>query len=89
MARYKVIVSSRADKFISELNEKLKHKIIEEISDLENFPFFTKPHNIAKLKGRKGYYRIRVGKLRTIFKVNKDQRTIYIEKIGYRKRVYK
>jgi len=80
VARYKVIVSSRADKFISELNEKPRHKTIEQISDLENFPFFTKPHDIAKLKGRKGYCRIRIGKLRTIFKVNKDQRTIYIEK---------
>jgi len=50
VTRYKVIVSSRADKFISELNEKLRHKIIEEISDLENFPFCTKPHDIAKLK---------------------------------------
>lgn len=88
MSRYQVILSSRADKFISELDEKLRHRMIEEISDLENFPFFTKPHDIAKLKGRKGYYRIRIGKLRTIFKVNKDQRTIYIQKIGYRKKVY-
>ena len=89
MARYQVIISSRAARFISELNEKLRRKIIEEISDLENFPFFTKPHDIAKLKGRKGYYRIRIGKIRTIFKVNKDQRRIYIEKIGYRKKVYR
>jgi len=88
VARYKIIVSSRADKFISEIDEKLRHRIIEEISDLENFPFFTKPHDIAKLKGRKSYYRIRIGKLRTIFKVNKDQRIIYIEKIGYRKKIY-
>jgi mRNA-degrading endonuclease RelE of RelBE toxin-antitoxin system len=88
VGRYKIIVSSRADKFLDDLNKKLRHKLIEEISDLENFPFFTKPHDIAKLKGRKGYYRLRTGKIRTIFKVNKNQRTIYIEKIGYRKRIY-
>lgn len=88
MGRYKIIVSSRADKFLDDINEKLRHKLIEEISDLENFPFFTKPHDIAKLKGRKGHYRLRIGKIRTIFKVNKNQRTIYIEKIGYRKRIY-
>lgn len=88
MGRYKIIVSSRADKFLGDLNEKLRHKLIEEISDLENFPFFTRPHDIAKLKGRKGYYRLRIGKIRTIFRVNKNQRTIYIEKIGYRKRIY-
>jgi mRNA-degrading endonuclease RelE of RelBE toxin-antitoxin system len=88
VGRYKIVVSSRADKFLNDLNKKLRYKLIEEISDLENFPFFTKPHDIAKLKGRKGYYRLRIGKTRTIVKVNKNQRTIYIEKIGYRKRIY-
>jgi len=43
VARCKIIVSSRADKFISELNEELRYKIIKEISDLENSLFFTKP----------------------------------------------
>ena len=52
MGRYKIIVSSRTDKFLDEPNEKLRHKVIEEISDLENFPFLTKPHDIAKLKGK-------------------------------------
>ena len=89
MGRYKIIVSNRADKFLDRLNEELRHRVIEETSDLENFPFLTKPHDIAKLKGKKGYYRLRVGKIRTIFKVSKKQRTIYIEKIGYRKQIYK
>ena len=35
------------------MDEKLRRRIIEEISDLENFPFLTKPYDIAKLKGEK------------------------------------
>jgi len=89
VGRYKIIVSNRADKFLDRLNEELRHRVIEETSDLENFPFLTKPHDIAKPKGKKDYYRLRVGKIRTIFKVSKKQRTIYIEKIGYRKQIYK
>jgi mRNA-degrading endonuclease RelE of RelBE toxin-antitoxin system len=51
-------------------------------------PFFTAPHDLAKLKGRKGYYRIRIGELRIIFKVDKEPKKIYIEEIGYRKKIY-
>jgi len=88
VVRYKVIVSSRADKFISELDKRFRRRIIVEISDLENFPFFMKPHDIAKLRGRKGYYRMRVGGLRIIFRVDKDRRMVYVEKVGYREAIY-
>jgi len=88
VGRYKIIVSTRADKFLSDQNEKLRHKLIEEISDLENFPFFTKPHDMAKLKGRKGYSRLRIGKLRVIFRIDKDRKEIYVLKIGPRRKVY-
>jgi len=87
--RYKIIVSNRTAKFLDRTNEELRRRVIEETSDLENFPFLTKPHDIAKLKGKRGYYRLRIGKIRIIFKVNKKQRTIYIEKTGYRKQAYK
>ena len=89
MDRYKIIVSNRTAKFLDRTNEELRRRVIEETSDLENFPFLTKPHDIAKLKGKRGYYRLRIGKIRIIFKVNKKQRTIYIEKTGYRKQAYK
>ena len=88
MARYLLIISNRADKFLNKLNEKLLLRVIQEINDLENFPFFTAPHDLAKLKGRKGYYRIRIGDLRIIFKVDKELKKIYIEEIGYRKKIY-
>jgi len=42
--------------FLKKLNEKRLLRVIQEINDLENFPFFTVPHDLAKLKGRKEYY---------------------------------
>jgi mRNA-degrading endonuclease RelE of RelBE toxin-antitoxin system len=82
------LVSKRAYKFLDKLNGKLRQKILGDISSLENFPFFVKPLDIAKLKGRKGYYRLRTGKIRAIFKIDREAETIYILKIAYREKVY-
>jgi mRNA interferase RelE/StbE len=88
MARYRVLLSRKADKFLGEVNRELGLKVMKEISDLQNFPFLTMHHDLAKLKGRENYYRIRVGDLRVIFKIDKSSRTIHIEKIGQREAVY-
>ena len=89
MAKYQIVVSRRVYKFLDKLDEKLRQRIIEEVSSLENFPFFIKALDIAKLKGRKGYYRLRTGRIRTIFKVDKEAKKIFVLKIAYRKVVYK
>ncbi|MEM2088324.1 MAG: type II toxin-antitoxin system RelE/ParE family toxin [Thermoproteota archaeon] len=89
MPRYRILVSRRAARFIGEVEQRLRKRIISEIKDLENFPFFTEPHDIAKLKGKEDYYRLRVRSTRIIFKVNEKQRTIYVEKIGFRGKIYK
>ena len=73
-------------KFLENLDSKRRLEIIEEIEDLENYPFFIKPHDLAKLKGIKNYYRIRIEDIRIIFRIDKENRNIYIEKISYRKR---
>jgi mRNA-degrading endonuclease RelE of RelBE toxin-antitoxin system len=41
------------------------------------------------LKGQKGFYRLRTGKLRTVFTVDKRSGTIIILKIERRERIYK
>jgi len=89
MARYRVILSKGTYKFLTETDRELSLRILEEISDLQNFPFLTKPHDLAKLKGRKNFYRLRVGNSRVIFKIDKATRTISVEKTGYRKSIYK
>lgn len=46
------------------------------------------PHDLAKLKGKENYYRLRVGDIRILFKIDKQIKTVCVEKIGHRKRIY-
>jgi mRNA interferase RelE/StbE len=46
--------------------------------------------DLKKLTGNwDGYYRLRKGKLRIIFEINKIDRVLYVEKIDFRSGVYK
>lgn len=46
--------------------------------------------DIKKLSGEwEGYYRLRKGKIRIIFEINKTQRILFIEKVDFRGDVYK
>ena len=46
--------------------------------------------DLRKLVGNwKGYYRIRISQIRVIFKVFKEDREIYVEKIDFRGSIYK
>ena len=90
MSKYSIFISRRAYEFLNQkVDEALKVKILKEISDLKNFPFLSIPHDMAKLKGRKNYYRFRIGDVRIIFRIDKPLRKIYVEKIDYRKSAYK
>ncbi|WP_309492728.1 type II toxin-antitoxin system RelE/ParE family toxin [Candidatus Hecatella orcuttiae] len=60
---------------------------------IHSHPHPPRPSNhapdLAKLKGRENYYRLRVGDVRVVFKIDKPAKTIYVEKIGYREAVYR
>jgi len=89
MPGYRLLLSKQAHKFITGLDKRRAGRVTQEIGDLRNYPFFTVPHDLAKLKGRKGYYRMRVGDIRIIFRVFDEEKEIYVEKIGYREKIYK
>lgn len=45
--------------------------------------------NIRKLRGKwQGFFRIRKGKIRIIAEFNFDDKTIFVERIGWRGKVY-
>jgi mRNA-degrading endonuclease RelE of RelBE toxin-antitoxin system len=89
MPGYHVLLSKQAYKFINELNKRQARRVTKDLGDLRNYPFFDVPHDIAKIKGRDGYYRIRIGDIRIILRIFDEGKEIYIEKIDYRSRVYK
>ena len=46
--------------------------------------------DVKRIKGKwKGYYRIRIGKVRIILKVDFKEKTIFVDRMDYRGRVYK
>ncbi len=46
--------------------------------------------DLKKLEGEwEGYYRIRKGKIRIIFSINKTDKVLFVEKIDFRGDVYK
>ncbi len=89
MHGYQVFLSRQAEKFITNLDKKLAKRIIQEIRDLQNYPFYTRRHDIARLKGRKNYFRIRIGNLRIVYKIFEKEKEIYVEKINHRGKIYK
>ena len=89
MPVYQIFLSRQAEKLIKNQNKEQAKRIIQTVTDLKNHPFYTIRHDTAKLKGRKDYYRIRVGALRIIYKIFEEEKEIYIEKIDTRGKVYK
>ena len=55
---------------------------------IENFPLFNDRHDLAKLKGHRDYNRLRTGDMRTIFKIDKQEKRIYVEKMERRESAY-
>jgi mRNA interferase RelE/StbE len=87
--KWRIKYSRAAEKFIDkqdvhiEVREELKKFLIKIKGGNVNIDLKT-------LVGDwEGYYRLRKGKLRVIFEVNKNERVIFVERIDFRGDVYK
>ena len=90
MPKYKVVAHRRVHKFLSNIkNENLKDTITDHLEKLENYPITLREMDIEKIKGLEKAFRIRIGKYRIIFKVDKTEKTIYITHRSQKKSVYK
>jgi mRNA-degrading endonuclease RelE of RelBE toxin-antitoxin system len=86
--KYRLVFHRKAEKFLDGLDEKTKQGLLEDVLCLADFTGLKSPLDIVKLKGQKGFYRLRTGKLRTVFTVDKQSGTIIILKIERRERIY-
>ncbi len=86
MGMYRIIFSRRAAKFIDALNKGLKNKIKEIMETLQKNPF---AYPYRKIRGEPNLYRIRVGKYRILYEVNKVEGRIIIIKVDKRSRIYR
>ncbi len=82
------MISNKALKFLINLDEKTRKRVIVDLEGLACYPFWDGSLDIAIFEGEKYQYRLRTGKLRTIFKIDQAAETISIQKIGYRENIY-
>lgn len=85
---FSVILSRKANKFLQGLEHKVRSKVISPLEELADYPFSLKRHDIKKIQGRENTFRLRVGDLRAIFYVDKEEERVIILKIDYRESVY-
>ncbi len=70
------------------MDRKSRQLVVSDLEDFRNFPLCEKSPDIAKLKGEENSFRLRTGKIRTIFSIEEKSRTILVRKIAYRENVY-
>jgi len=84
---YKIFAPIKVDKQLSKLARQDAKKVSQAILKLTN-PF-RKDLDIKKITGQKDFYRLRIGKVRAIFEVDKEKKEVWIRKVGYRASVYR
>ncbi len=89
MPRYTVIAHRRVESFLSELQEEsVKERIKETIGKLADYPLSLRELDVEKLQGLERTFRVRIGRYRLIFHVDKKDRTIFVTHLGKRESIY-
>ncbi|HUK27004.1 MAG TPA: type II toxin-antitoxin system RelE/ParE family toxin [Candidatus Acidoferrales bacterium] len=89
MPRYTVLVHPRVQDFLTELkDEKLKERMKQSIRKLAEYPLSLKELDVEKLQGVQRTFRVRIGRYRFIFFVDKKERTILVTHLGKRESIY-
>jgi len=86
MAKYRIVISSSAEKSLKKIPKKDVKRIVDAIERLALHPF---PVGSRKLAGYDKIFRIRIGYYRVIYEVEGQNLLILVLKIGHRKDVYK
>ncbi|MCD6488323.1 MAG: type II toxin-antitoxin system RelE/ParE family toxin [Desulfurococcales archaeon] len=87
MTRYNVYITGKALKELNKIDPHSRDKVLEALIVLRDYGF-TGRLDIKKLRGYKNHYRIRVGRYRILFELEKP-RKIIVYAILPRKEAYK
>jgi mRNA interferase RelE/StbE len=85
---HRIKLAKEAVKFTEKCDSSTKERIKEAIKKIARSPYIGK--NIKKLKNKfPPLYRYRVGDIRIIYQIQKEEEVVFIVTIGYRGDVYK
>jgi mRNA interferase RelE/StbE len=83
--KFEVKLIPRAVKDLNSFQPKLFARIFQVICALSQDP---RPHGAKKLSGGEGY-RIRVGTIRVLYRIDDKTKTVYVYRARHRKEVYR
>lgn len=86
MVKFKIQISSSAEKQLQKLPKEVQNRISKIILDLARNPY---PYGCKKLAGEDDIWRIRIGDYRVLYSIDKAIITIVVLKIGHRKEIYR
>ena len=84
---FEVYVSKKALKGLKELPQEYRAKVLELLEEFKKNPL-PDNYDVKKLKGFENAYRVRVGKYRVVYKVDWDERKVFVVFIGHRGKAY-
>ena len=83
---FEIKLDKQPEQFLSKCEKDLFDRIFEKLNQLKNNPV---PHDSKRVIGYElPTFRIRVGKYRTLYRVNHENKLIIVVKIDKRERVY-
>ncbi|MGD0994735.1 MAG: type II toxin-antitoxin system RelE/ParE family toxin [Candidatus Bathyarchaeia archaeon] len=89
MPKYKIVAHRKVHKFLNDLTDQaLKKTVKDHIAKLQDYPLSLREMDTEKIHGVEKTFRLRIGKYRIIFFVNKSDNTIYVTDIKARKKAY-
>jgi len=86
--KWKVTYSREAKKFIDKnhIHNEIRNSIVKLLKKVKGYDINI---DLKKLVGDwEGYYRIRMGKIRVIISISKEDREVYIYRVDYRGDAY-
>lgn len=87
---YTVFVDARVEKDLKKVPDNIIEKFINILDELEEDPIHRRPGvDIKRLKGHVDIFRVRLGKYRVLYDLDKTERIVKITTVIHRKRAYR
>ncbi len=89
MTSYEVLIHKKLAKNLKNIPTNHLEKFAELIEILKINPYPWKEFDLKKIEGSEDTYRIRFGKYRVTYYVEKKPKTIHVLKFEFRKKIYR
>ncbi len=86
---FRIKISPKVIKFLDKQSKKTITRLDTAFSELQKNPYYSETLDIKKLAGCKSDYRLRIGQLRILYTIFKEDNILYVYKIAKRGDVYR